>query len=174
VKDETTNSTADKSGEFIANLLKNLAQNGFPEKKVALPLEKLYESAHNKNVNLNKVLSFLLEEKNIDHEKTSTKIIFSPSISVPDDSAENPSSAIPGFENMEDIIKMGQEMFGNVLNPDLLKDNNMGMASLAEKARAMMATMSPEQLKNLQKIVNNIPSDKKAELMKKAKDLGIK
>jgi hypothetical protein len=164
----------DKSGEFIANLLKNLVQNGFPEKKVALPLEKLYESAHSKNVNFNKVLTFLLEEKDIDHEKTSTKIIFSPKVAVVHESAESASGGIPGLENLDDIMKIGQEMFGNVLNSDMLKDGNMSMASLAEKARAMMASMSPEQLQNLQKVVNNMPSDKKEALMKKAKDLGIK
>ena len=169
-----TDNTNDKSGEFIANLLKNLAQNGFPEKKVALPLEKLYESAHSKHVNFNKVLTFLLEEKDIDHEKTSTKIIFFPKVAPAVDSEDTAFSGIPGLGNMEDIMKMGQEVFGNILNPDILKDGNMSMSSLAEKARAMMASMSPEQLQNLQKVVNNIPSDKKEALMKKAKDLGIK
>jgi hypothetical protein len=174
-----TDNKGDKSGEFIANLLKNLMQNGFPEKKVALPLEKLYESAHSKNVNFNKVLTFLLEEKDIDHEKTSTKIIFFPKLAVVSESensqaGESASGVMPGLENLDDIMKIGQEMFGNALNPDMLKDGNMNMASLAEKAKAMMASMSPEQLQNLQKIVNNIPSDKKEALMKKAKDLGIK
>ncbi len=170
-----TENTNDKSGEFISNLLKNLGQNGFPEKKVALPLEKLYESAHNKNVNFNKVLTFLLEEKDIDHEKTSTKIIFFPkAVEIDEASAESTFGGIPGLGNMDDIIKMGQEMFGNVFKPESLKDGDMSMASLAEKAKAMMASMSTEQLQNLQKVVSNIPADKKEAMMKKAKDLGIK
>lgn len=168
-----TDNSTDKSGEFIANLLKNLVQNGFPEKKVALPLEKLYESAHSKNVNFNKVLTFLLEEKDIDHEKTSTKIIFFPKVVEENASSDDAADGIPGLGNMADIMKMGQEMFGN-MNPDMLKGGDMSMASLAEKAKAMMASMSPEQLENLQKVVNNIPTDKKEALMKKAKDLGIK
>jgi hypothetical protein len=169
-----TDNNTDKSGEFIANLLTNLAKNGFPEKKVALPLEKLYESAHNKNVNLNKVLTFLSEEKDIAHEKTSTKIIFSPKVIQEEAASENIGGSIPGLGNMEDIMKIGQEMFGNVMNPDLLKGGDMSMASLAEKAKAMLASMSTEQLQNLQKVVSNIPADKRDELMKKAKDLGIK
>ena len=169
-----TNSNTDKSGEFIANLLTNLAKNGFPEKKVALPLEKLYESAHNKNVNFNKVLTFLAEEKDIAHEKTSEKIIFFPKALEPQPESKDINDETSGLGNMEDLMKMGQQMFGNIMNPDLLKGSDMSMASLAEKAKAMMASMTPEQLKNLQKVVNNIPEDKKKELMKKAKDLGIK
>jgi hypothetical protein len=169
-----TNSNTDKSGEFIANLLTNLAKNGFPKKKVALPLEKLYESAHNKNVNFNKVLTFLAEEKDIAHEKTSEKIIFFPKALEPQPESKDINDETSGLGNMEDLMKMGQQMFGNIMNPDLLKSGDMSMASLAEKAKAMMASMTPEQLKNLQKVVNNIPEDKKKELMKKAKDLGIK
>ena len=169
-----TDNNNDKSGEFIANLLTNLAKNGFPEKKVALPLEKLYESASNKNVNLNKVLTFLSEEKAIAHEKTSTKITFFSKILEVETTNKDIESGIPGLGNMEDIIKIGQEMFGNVMNPDLLKSGDMSIASLAEKAKAMMASMSPEQIRNLQKVVSNIPVDQRQELMKKAKDLGIK
>jgi hypothetical protein len=170
-----TNSNTDKSGEFIANLLTNLAKNGFPEKKVALPLEKLYESAHNKNVNFNKVLTFLAEEKDIAHEKTSEKIIFFPKVLEQQPPASKDiSEETSCLGNMEDLMKMGQQMFGNIMNPDLLKGGDMSMASLAEKAKAMMASMTPEQLRNLQQVVNNIPEDKREELMKKAKDLGIK
>jgi len=167
------NNLGDRAGEFIANLLKNLAQNGFPEKKVAFSLEKLYESAHNK-VNLNKVLTFLSEEKAINHEKTSTKIIFFAKEDLPTEPEQSSSPEIPGLEDIGDILKLGQEMFGNVLNPDLLKNENMSMASLAEKARAMMASMSPEQIQSIQKMFSNIPADQKEALMKKAKDLGIK
>ena len=61
-------------GEFITNIMKVLDDNGFPEKRVSLPLERMYETAHEKGINFNKVLAFL-KEKGVDHEKTPEKII---------------------------------------------------------------------------------------------------
>ena len=46
-------------GEFIVKIMSTLEKNGFPEKRVSLPLEKMYESAHAKGLNFNKVLEFL-------------------------------------------------------------------------------------------------------------------
>src|SRR5690606_31586434 len=100
---------SDKTGEFIANLINNLSKNGFPEKKVALPLEALYESAHNKGVNFNKVLTFLSEEKEIAHEKTPTKIIFFQ------------KQTEQAFSNMDDLIRLGQQMFGDAKTPEDIK-----------------------------------------------------
>lgn len=62
---------------FLANIVKTLTKNGFPEKRVTLPLERMYEVAHQKGLNFNKAL-VLLEERGISHEKTSEKIIFFP------------------------------------------------------------------------------------------------
>ena len=56
-------------------IIKNLESNGFPTKKVALPLEKMYEVADSKGENLNKVLDEL-KAQGIDHEKNKDKIIF--------------------------------------------------------------------------------------------------
>jgi len=62
--------------KFYELILNNLKTNGFPEKKVSLPLEKLYEAADKKNVNLNKVLE-KIEKEGIKIEKTLDKILFS-------------------------------------------------------------------------------------------------
>lgn len=157
---------SDHSGDFIANLLANLTKNGFPDKKVALPLDKLYESAHSKGVNLNKILIFLLEEKNIDHEKTSTKIIFAPKQEAP---LAQDSEPIPGIEHMDDIIKLGKQMFGD----SIPGPGDLNFTELAKKARGMIETMTPEQIANLQKMAGGLTEDQKKDLMKKAKDLGI-
>lgn len=162
---------SDQSGDFIANLLSNLSKNGFPERKVALPLDKLYESAHNKGVNFNKILAFLLEQKDIDHEKTSTKIIFSPKADVSKD--PDPSDVMPGIENMSDIIKLGQQMFGDNITPENMSAEDLNFSELAKKARGMIANMTPEQIANLQKMAGGLSEDQKKDLMKKAKDLGI-
>ena len=50
---------------FAEVVLKNLSGNGFPMKKVSLPLEKLYEAAENKGISFNKVL----ESKMSDSER---------------------------------------------------------------------------------------------------------
>lgn len=56
-------------------ILSNIKTNGFPAKKVSLPLEKMYEVADSKGENLNKILDEL-KTQGIDHEKTIDKIIF--------------------------------------------------------------------------------------------------
>lgn len=165
----------DKSGEFIANLINNLNKNGFPEKKVALPLETLYESAHNKGVNFNKVLTFLAEEKGISHEKTSTKVIFFHEPSQ--EPASTDEQGLPGLEglgNMEDLLKLGQQMFGDAKTPEDIKSGDFSFAALSKKVSDLLSTMSPEQIRNLQKMVASLPDDQKQELIKKARDLGIK
>ena len=62
--------------EFYELIMKNLANNGFPKKKVSLPLEKLYEAADKKGVNLNKILE-KMEGEGVQVEKTLDKILFS-------------------------------------------------------------------------------------------------
>jgi hypothetical protein len=165
----------DNAGEFIANLISNLNKNGFPEKKVALPLEKLYESAHNKGVNFNKVLAFLAAEKGIDHEKTSTKVIF---FRRQTEATEAPAAGgFPGLENfgnMEELIRLGQQMFGGGNIPDDIKSGDFDFATISKKVTEMMATMSPDQIRNLQQMVASLPEDQKNELIRKARDLGIK
>ena len=60
---------------FLEKVQKNLTANGFPEKKVAFPLEALYEKADEAGVNFNKVREEL-KTLGINTE-TSGEIIFS-------------------------------------------------------------------------------------------------
>ena len=60
---------------FKSQIIINLKNNGFPLKKVAFDLEKLYEMADQKGESLNKILDELIPE-NIMHDKTPDKIIF--------------------------------------------------------------------------------------------------
>lgn len=62
--------------KFIDTIITNLENNGFPAKRVSLPLEQMYEVADNKGLNFNKVLERLQQEKKINHIKTAEKIIF--------------------------------------------------------------------------------------------------
>lgn len=105
----------------------NLANNGFPQKKVALPLEKLYEVADSKGENLNKILDELKSE-GVDHEKTGDKIIF--------------KSAMPNLG--PDAFAKAQEMMKNMDPEEMQKiqDQVANMSDedkekLLEQAKAM-------------------------------------
>lgn len=63
--------------EFKKQIIKNLENNGFPDKKVSLPTEKMYEIADEKGLSLNKVLETMKEEDGIQFEISDEKIVFS-------------------------------------------------------------------------------------------------
>ena len=91
--------------EFCQNIIDNIKKNGFPEKKVAFPLMRLYESAEKKGVNLNNVLG-TLRTIEIDHEKTPERIIFFPKQKAEPPKVEPPHPfAGIDFSNM-DLSKM--------------------------------------------------------------------
>jgi hypothetical protein len=158
-----------ETGVFIANIVKNLEKNGFPDKRVSLPLEKLYESAYNKGLNFNRVLEFLAE-KDIQHEKTAEKIVF---YSAPKEVAKaeaeivvenddsSPASSMDAPPSMEDMMKgMGGDMF-----------SNPKFKGMMDQAMNMMKNMSPEQLSEIQKMAENMSPEERDDMMKKAKDL---
>lgn len=108
-------------------ILANLKNNGFPEKKVSLPMDKMYEVADDKGENLNKILDEL-KLQGIDHEKTGEKIIFKsgmPNL--------NPESFEKAQEMMRDMdpeqLKKMQEEIENMSEED--------KAKLLEQAKAM-------------------------------------
>ncbi|MFG1499740.1 hypothetical protein ABMA70_05970 [Halobacteriovorax sp. XZX-3] len=103
--------------KFIDQIIKNLSANGFPEKKVSLPTEKMYEVADNKGLSLNKVLEELREKKMIDSEIGPEKIVFS----------------MQKFENQQDMYAKAQEMMSQ-MSPEEL-----------QKMQDMIQNMSPEQ-----------------------------
>lgn len=62
--------------EFTALVERNLAKNGFPEKRVAFPLERMYEEADRRGFSFNKVRD-LLRERGIETELTDERVVFS-------------------------------------------------------------------------------------------------
>ena len=142
-------------GEFIVKIMETLSNNGFPEKKVALSLDKLYESASNKGLSFNKVLEFL-KEKGIDHEKTTEKIIFlERQIPAPEakQDLQNP---------LHDIMGMASGMLGN-----------MNLTEMMAKASTLINSMSPEQKAAIQNLYQGMSEEEKQDIMKKAKDMGL-
>ncbi len=125
--------------EFINTIIKNLESNGFPHKRVALPLEKMYEIADQKELNFNKVLEEL-SQKGISHTKQGDRIIFS-------------QETMPNFEHLaemmngkdpDELMKMAQEMMAK-MSPEQqeeIKNRVMNMdpkerESLMNKAKDM-------------------------------------
>lgn len=94
--------------------------NGFPEKKVSLPLEKMYEVADEKGENLNTILDEM-KVLGIDHDKEEDKIIF--------------KSALPNMTG--DSIKRAQEMMAK-MDPEELK-----------KIQEQIVNMTPEEKEKL-------------------------
>ncbi len=108
-------------------ILTNLKDNGFPTKKVSLPMDKLYEVADEKGENLNKILDEL-RLQGIDHEKTGEKIIF--------------KSGMPNVnpESFEKVQEMMQNMDPEELRKIQEQVSNMSeeeKEKLLEQAKAM-------------------------------------
>tara|TARA_R110000868_G_scaffold258137_10_gene515422 strand:+ start:1631 stop:1984 length:354 start_codon:yes stop_codon:yes gene_type:complete len=101
-------------------ILTNLKTNGFPAKKVSLPLEKMYEVADTKGENLNKILDELKLE-GIDHDKTTDKIIF--------------KSAMPNLG--PDAFAKAQEMMRNMGSEEMQKLQEQ-VANMSEEEKQKM------------------------------------
>lgn len=108
-------------------ILSNIKSNGFPEKKVSLPLERMYEVADTKDENLNKILDELKLE-GIDHDKTNDKIIF--------------KSALPNLDPA--AFAKAQEMM-----------KNMGAEGM-QKLQDEVANMSEEEKEKLMEQAKSI------------------
>lgn len=137
---------------MASNIKRNLEKNGFPANPVALPLERLYESAHRDGINFNKVLE-ALEADGVTNSKTAEKIIF--------------SQRLPEVMTESDSPVSG-------LNLDALKNmdfKNLNMDSAMSKASEMMKSMSPSQLSEIKKMYDNMSADERAKLMDMAKSM---
>lgn len=95
--------------QFIDSILSNLKANGFPEKRVSLPAEKMYEAADHRDLNFNKVLEELEKSHGIASERRDERIVFSP--------AETTSQA--------DMMKQAQEMMKNMDPQELARIQEM-------------------------------------------------
>lgn len=137
--------------EFLENLIKNLEKNGYPHKKVSFGLEKLYESAHLKGLNFNKILD-LCHQRGIDHEKTSTKIIFYKLLPI-----QGEASPSGGQD-----AQFPNDFFSRPINEQIAY------------ATQMLQNMSPEQLDSIKNTVLKMSPQEREELMEKARKLGIK
>lgn len=94
--------------KFVETLYKNLTLNGFPEKRVSLPTEKMYEVADNKNLSLNKALETLSETYDLVYEIGDDKILFEAEVKSAEDNLN--------FSNLDqnEMFKKAQEFLSKM------------------------------------------------------------
>ena len=71
--------------EFVQKILETLTTNGFPQKKVTLHTEKMYEVADKKGLSFNSVLERLKQDHQVTAEIGPEKITFSRATAAPAD-----------------------------------------------------------------------------------------
>lgn len=112
--------------QFIENILHNLKTNGFPEKRVALPTERMYEAADKRGLSFNKVLDQLKTDHSITAEITTDRIIFSLIQETPQ-------------KGQQDLIREAQEMMSKMDPAELKKLQEMFMNMTPEQKEEIMA-----------------------------------
>ncbi|MBN2529740.1 MAG: hypothetical protein JXR76_25340 [Deltaproteobacteria bacterium] len=160
--------------QFVQTVIDNIKKNGFPEKRVAFGLERLYEAAEKKNINLNKVLG-TLDDIRIAHEKTPEKIIFfpKPEQQVAPSRGEMPQGVDPSMFSGVDpslFANLDPSMFAGIDFSDM---KNMSLPKMMAMVGKMMKHMTPEQLSSIKNMYDNMSDEQKSSLMDKAKDFGI-
>ena len=144
-----TDSPNDPLAAFVDRVVAQLAKNGYPERRVAFPLVRMYESADAKGLSFNKVLE-VLAERGIGHEKTPEKVIFAPAAVAP---AVPGAGAFAGFD---------PAMFAG-----------MSQEQLIAAAQAAMQQMGPDQLAALRAMFEGMTPEQQAAMLEQARKLGL-
>jgi hypothetical protein len=137
----------DALAAFVDTVVAQLTKNGYPERRVAFAIERMYESAAAKGLSFNTVLA-LLAERGIAHEKTPEKVIFAPAQAV-----DPAAVALEGFDPAM-LAGMSQEQF-------------------LAAAQAAMQQMGPDQLAAVRSMVEGMTPEQQAALVEQARKLGL-
>jgi hypothetical protein len=141
--------TVDPLAAFVERVVQQLTKNGFPERSVSFPIEKMYESAAAKGLSFNKVLE-VLAERGIAHEKTPERVIFAPAVTA------------PAFPDPGAFAGLDPSMFAG-----------MSREQLMAAAQTAMQQMGPEQLEAVRAMVEGMTPEQQAEMLEQAKKLGL-
>lgn len=128
--------------EFVEIVIKNLEKNGFPERPVSFPLEKMYETASQRGFSFNKVRD-VLKERQIASEINGERVIFSQEAPADEmfDIDNMAEAAQKMFERMSDEQKAQlAQMIQNMDPAEMAKiKNQWDQMAPEDKARAMDA-----------------------------------
>ena len=144
-----TDSPNDTLAAFVDRVVAQLTKNGYPERRVAFPIERMYESAAAKGLSFNKVLE-VLGERGVAHEKTPEKVIFTPA------NVGSSGPAAGAFAGIDPAMLAG-----------------MSQEQLMAAAQAAMQQMDPEQLAALQAMLEGMTPEQQAEMVAQARKLGL-
>ncbi len=114
--------------KFIDQIFKNLELSGFPNKKVAFDVEKMYELADQKGLNFNNIIEQMKKNHPIAIEITTDKVIFSKTNTpqfTPESIQEMMSSLSP--EQLEEIKNMYENMSDSEKEEMIQKGKDMGL-----------------------------------------------
>jgi hypothetical protein len=140
-----TDSPNDTLAVFVDSVVAQLTKNGYPERRVAFAIERMYASAAAKGLSFNKVLE-LLAERGIAHEKTPEKVIFAPVAAL------SPAA----FEGVDPAMLAG-----------------MSQEQLLAAAQAAMQQMSPDQVAAVRAMVEGMTPEQQAAMVEQARKLGL-
>lgn len=154
--------SVDPEDQFIDFIKSTLQKNGFPDKKVSLPLAKVQSAAESKGLDLDMILS-RLKMGSIYSDITEDKIIFA------DSEAEEPASDGNPFANMGGMGGLG-DMLGGL---DLGSLQNMSQEELMGQVSNIMGNMTPEQQQAMMDMYQNMSDEDKENIMNKGKDMGL-
>ena len=132
--------------DFTNLVHSNLEKNGFPEKSVSFPLEKMYESASERGFSFNKVRDEL-KGMEIQSEIVGDRIVFTKQL-LPDISADFDTSK---------MAEMVQQMLAKMCPEQ--------QAQITQ----MMQSMSPEHMAGMREQWENMPSEEKQKAMRDLK-----
>ncbi|NQZ58118.1 MAG: hypothetical protein HRT88_11730 [Lentisphaeraceae bacterium] len=154
--------SVDPEDQFIEKIKSTLEKNGFPEKKVSLPLAKIQAVIDAKGLDLEMLLS-RLTMFGIHSSISTEKIIFA-------DSEITEETAPSAGGGMFDQLGGMGDMF-KTLDLDSLK--NMSKEELMSQVGKIMGDMSGDQKESMMDMYKNMSDEEKANIAGKAKDMGM-
>lgn len=156
----------DPEDRLLETIKKTLTANGFPEKKVSLPIAKLQAASDKLGLDLEMALT-RLSYADIYYNISGDKITFA------DDEIEelaSPFSASGEGQPSGSPLDGLAGMFGDIDPSDFKGLGKMGMM---KKAAEMMKNMSPEQMESIQNMYQNMSPEEQKDIMSKAKDMDV-
>jgi len=134
--------------EMAKNVSRNLTKNGFPAKSVSFSLDALYDAAHDKGLNFNKVRD-LLSQEGITSEIVGSRMVFSSAEVLSSDILKDPNFS----ETLKDPNFLDSAMnFLSGMDPEKLASLGRSIPGLDSEKMAsvlsLLKTMTPEQRKS--------------------------
>lgn len=157
--------SVDPEDQFIDKIVSTVEANGYPEKKVSLPLAKVQGAAESRGLDLDMILS-RLGMKGFYGSISGEKLIFT------DAQEEESSTGSNPFANMGNIGGMGgmADMLGGM---DLGALQNMSQEELMGQVGKIMESMTPEQQQGMMDMYQNMSDEDKEQILNKGKDMGF-